>query len=218
MKVPSPQREEQRYLSADEVALLADAIHPRFRTLVLTGAYAALRWGELAGLRVPQLRLLARKLDIAETLIEVEGNLVSGPPKTGLRTVSIPGALADEVGAHIARYPGRDGYVFTAPDGGPLRHNNFTKRFWKKAVQAAELEPLRIHDLRHTAVALAVAAGAHPKEIQELCGHASITTTLNIYGHLFESLQERLAERLDVAYRQARRSTKESLSSRSSAL
>jgi integrase len=50
--------------------------------------------------------------------------------------------------------------------------------------------------LRHTAVALAIAAGAHPKEIQELCGHASITTTLNVYGHLFEGLQDRLAERL----------------------
>ena len=55
---------------------------------------------------------------------------------------------------------------------------------------------LRIHDLRHTAVALAIAAGAHPKEIQELCGHSSITTTLNVYGHLFESLQDRLADRL----------------------
>jgi integrase-like protein len=54
-------------------------------------------------------------------------------------------------------------------------------------VERARLAPLRIHDLRHTAVALAVAAGAHPKEIQELCGHASITTTLNVYGHLFEA-------------------------------
>jgi hypothetical protein len=43
-----------------------------------------------------------------------------------------------------------------------------------------------------------------PKEIQELCGHRSITTTLNVYGHLFESLQQRLAERLDDAFRAAR--------------
>ncbi len=71
-------------------------------------------------------------------------------------------------------------------------------------MERARLAPLRIHDLRHTAVALAVAAGAHPKEIQELCGHASITTTLNVYGHLFESLQQRLAERLDETFRAAR--------------
>jgi hypothetical protein len=72
------------------------------------------------------------------------------------------------------------------------------------SLQWSARSPLRIHDLRHTAVALAVEAGAHPKEIQELCGHASITTTLNVYGHLFESLQERLAERLDETFRAAR--------------
>ena len=52
-----------------------------------------------------------------------------------------------------------------------------------------------------TAVALSIAAGAHPKEIQELCRHRSITTTLNEYGHLFPQLHERLAERLDAAAR-----------------
>ena len=80
----------------------------------------------------------------------------------------------------------------------------FLERFWKPAVEHAHLSPLRIHDHRHTAVALAVEAGAHPKEIQELCGHASITTTLNVYGHLFKSLQQRLAQRLDETFRAAR--------------
>jgi integrase len=50
--------------------------------------------------------------------------------------------------------------------------------------------------LRHTAVALAIAEGAHPKAIQARLGHASITTTLNTYGHLFPSLDVELAERL----------------------
>jgi hypothetical protein len=53
------------------------------------------------------------------------------------------------------------------------------------------------HDLRHTAVALAIAEGAHPKAIQARLGHASITTTLNTYGHLFPSLDTELADRLD---------------------
>jgi integrase len=60
-------------------------------------------------------------------------------------------------------------------------------------------EPLpRVHDLRHSAVALAIASGAHPKEIQARVGHSSITVTLDRYGHLFPSLDERLAERLDA--------------------
>jgi hypothetical protein len=54
------------------------------------------------------------------------------------------------------------------------------------------------HDLRHTAVALAIAEGAHPKAIQARLGHASITMTLNTYGHLFPSLDVELADRLDA--------------------
>ena len=53
------------------------------------------------------------------------------------------------------------------------------------------------HHLRHTAAALAIAEGAHPKATQARLGHASITTTLNLYGHLFPSLDVELAECLD---------------------
>lgn len=51
---------------------------------------------------------------------------------------------------------------------------------------------------------MAIAAGAHAKEIQELCGHASIMTTFNVYGHLLEGLQERLADRLGETLLEAR--------------
>jgi integrase len=86
------------------------------------------------------------------------------------------------------------------------------RRIWIPALQALgwgtwdgrRFEPsFRIHDLRHTAVALAIEAGGHPKQIQELCRHRSITMTLNEYGHLFPQLHERLAARLDEGYRRA---------------
>jgi integrase len=65
-------------------------------------------------------------------------------------------------------------------------------------VEAAGISPApTFHHLRHTAAALAIAQGAHPKAIQARLGHASITTTLNQYGHLFPSLDVELAERLD---------------------
>lgn len=62
---------------------------------------------------------------------------------------------------------------------------------------------LRWHDLRHTAVALAIAQGAHPKAIQERMGHASITITLDRYGHLFPALGRQVAEGLDRVYRES---------------
>ena len=48
-----------------------------------------------------------------------------------------------------------------------------------------------------------VEAGAHPKEIQEEAGHASYNTTMNVYGHLFESRGERTADSMEAMYQAA---------------
>lgn len=60
---------------------------------------------------------------------------------------------------------------------------------------------LTLHDLRHTAVALAIAQGAHPLAIKERLGHSSITTTLDTYGALFPSLDLAIADSLDDVLR-----------------
>lgn len=62
---------------------------------------------------------------------------------------------------------------------------------------AVGLDGLRFHDLRHTHAALLIAQGEHPKTIQSRLGHASISTTLDVYGHLFEGLDEAAAGRLN---------------------
>ena len=107
--------------------------------------------------------------------------------------------------AHLDRLPepGPDALVFTSLEGAPLRQGNFSRRHFKPAVRAAlpeRLHGLRFHDLRHTAASLLIAAGAHPKAIQEHLGHRDITTTLNVYGHLLPSAREALAAALDATY------------------
>jgi integrase len=57
--------------------------------------------------------------------------------------------------------------------------------------------PCRFHDLRHTAAALLIREKVHPKVIHQRLGHASIRTTLDVYGHVFEGLDEAAAEALD---------------------
>ena len=79
-----------------------------------------------------------------------------------------------------------------------MRNTNFTQRVWKPAVKAAGLPAgLRIHDLRHTAAALMIAAGAHPEHIKRHLGHSSIMVTMDLYGHLLPSEAEEIADRLD---------------------
>ena len=57
----------------------------------------------------------------------------------------------------------------------------------------------RVHDLRHTAASLMIQAGYSPKMLQEIMGHASITTTLDLYGHLYPGDMDRYADQLDSA-------------------
>jgi hypothetical protein len=71
---------------------------------------------------------------------------------------------------------------------------------WRPATRAAGLDGLRIHDFRHTAVALWIAAGANPKEVAARAGHASVSFTLDRYGHLYPEADTALRDRLDALY------------------
>jgi integrase len=119
-----------------------------------------------------------------------------GSPKTraSRRTVGLPRFVAEELAAHLADADDLDAFVFTAPQGGPLRVTGFRARVWRRATRAAGLDGLRIHDLRHTAVALWIAAGANPKEVSARAGHASVSFTLDRYGHLYPEADTALRE------------------------
>jgi integrase len=192
--------EEMRFLWPEQVAVLADSIDDRYRVAILTAAYTGLRAGELWALKLPRVNLLKRRLDVVEALSEVRGELVTGPTKTrNRRTVSLPSFLADAVGEHVGRYPSREGYLFIAAEGGPVRHHNFMSRHFYPAARAAGMpEGLRFHDLRHSCAAILTGQGWNPKQIQSRLGHASIRTTLDRYGHLFEGHDSELLEGLDA--------------------
>ncbi len=206
IELPRVEDQDMRFLTPEQIQALADAIAPRYRALVLTAAYAGCRFGELAALTPAHLDLLRRSLRVEETLNEVRGELVVGPPKTkaSRRTVSLPAFLGDVLAEHLAAFPvGEAGYVFSSPKGAALRRNAFRRRAWVPAVRASVGEPCRFHDLRHSHAALLIAQGVHPKVIQERLGHASIRTTLDTYGHAFEGLDEAAADGLDATWRGA---------------
>ena len=81
---------------------------------------------------------------------------------------------------------------------------------WRPATRAAGLDGLRIHDLRHTAVALWIAAGANPKEVAARAGHTSVSFALDRYGRLYPDADRVLRDRLDAlhALSQARESAR----------
>jgi integrase len=207
VRAPRSHSREMHFLSAAEVERLAEAIVPPYGVLVRFAAYTGLRAGEIAALRVKRVDLLRGTVRVVESASEVGGRLITGPTKTHAeRTVRLPRFLRDELAAYLASRPrDRDAFVFAAPKGGPLRHNNFYQRLFCPALARAGLpDQVRFHDLRHTCASLLIAQGAHPKAIQAHLGHSSIQVTMDRYGHLFPDALEHLADRLDVARAAAR--------------
>jgi integrase len=199
IRLPRIERAEMRFLTPDEIRRLAETIHPRYRTLVLTAAYTGARYGELAALDLDHYHPARRIIHIEHTLTEVRGHLHLGQPKTraARRTLTLPHWLIDTVDTHLADWsPSDDGLIFTAPDGGPLRRSGFRSRHWKPAVKASIGEPMRFHDLRHSHVALLIDQGTHPAVIAARLGHTSVTTVLDVYGHLYDGLDRSAADTL----------------------
>ncbi len=200
-KIPLPKIEpqEMRFLTSDEVWRLADAIDPRYRAFVLVAGFGGLRLGELLGLRWENVYLEAQRIQVLETLVDVEAQIEFGPPKTkaSLRPVPIPSFVVEALQALDAPENSAYDLVFRSPKGQPIRPALFRRRFWNPAVRKAGLEPLRMHDLRHTAVSLWIADGAHPKQVAALAGHTSVSVVLDRYGHLYPSHHSDLLERME---------------------
>ena len=183
-------------------AVLLGPTGPRYQSMIQLGAYAGMRFGEVAALRVGNLNLLRRSLQVAETLNEVGSDLIFGPPKTSTsrRSIALPTFVCENLSRHLANYGHGDGQlVFASPEGQPVRRRNWQKRVWYRAVDASVGRPCTFHDLRHSAASLLIREGLSPKVIQERLGHASIKTTLDTYGHLFEGMDRAAADALDAA-------------------
>lgn len=234
LRLATPPRHDMVILTAAEVRAVAQAIRrPSDRLAVFVAAYTGLRAGEQWALRRRDIDLSGRRLMVTRTLKNAHGVLsFENTTKTdgSRRVVSLSPFLVNMLRVVLDTLPDDpDALVFTAPDGGPVDHNEFVKRAFKPAVQGRKARParrvrnghgfrripaqaavpaalqeakqdVRWHDLRHTCAALLIAAGRHPLEIKTRLGHASITTTMDRYGQLFPSAESALADALEATF------------------
>jgi integrase len=80
---------------------------------------------------------------------------------------------------------------------------SLTHEFAKVAGRVKDVPRMRFHDLRHSHATQLLAAGVHPKVTQERLGHSTITTTLDLYSHVTETMQTEAAAKLDMVFRSA---------------
>ena len=116
--------------------------------------------------------------------------MVTCPPKTlhSARVIALDHTTIAALRAHRARQrteqhqPGHhdSGYVFTGLGGDPLAPDRLTRHF-RTLTEATGLPPVRLHDLRHGAASLALAAGVDLKVVADQLGHCSIVLTADTY-------------------------------------
>jgi integrase len=206
--LPRIERREMTVWSAEEArgflkATAEDRLGAMWRLVITTG----LRRGEALGLRWVDIDFELRHLSISQNLVMVRGKPTMSSPKGEPRQVSLPRTTADALRRQRIRQD-KDrllagpawfdsGLVFTTGLGGPLDPNNVYDSF-VESCRRVGVPVIRLHDGRHTAATLALQAGAHPKLVQEMLGHASIEMTLDTYSHVVPGMHREVADRIEA--------------------
>jgi len=216
--LPSAEPRKMLCLNPAEVATLAEAIDPHYRTLIYVAAYTGLRAGELHELRWRDVDLMRGRINVTRALKAWrQGTPIIGKTKTNKpRAVDLAPHITRLLSDHAAlSRPGgnpgghQDTLVFTNSVGTAIHQVAWLRNHFKPAVARAlpryalpNPQTLRFHDLRHTFVSMLIAQNVHPKAIHEQAGHASITTTMDRYGHLLPGASDTVKEALTAAFEQ----------------
>jgi len=184
-------RREGQVLTIEELRALTQACKGRYRDVVPMLALAGLRWGELAGLQVgDRVSVPGPGLRLRRTVLASGGGgalYVDTLKNNRPRTVPLVLELVPVVDRWSAgKAP--DAWLFDAPQGGPLWESNWKRSVgWNAATSAVGVPGFRVHDLRHTAASVWLAAGADPKVVQRVLGHATAAMTMDLYGHMIDA-------------------------------
>jgi integrase len=185
---------------ADEVRAFAAAVGDRYSAMVLLAGFGGLRWGEVVGLQRRHIDLTKGTVRVVQQIVRQGGSAIDvGETKTsaGRRTVWLHPEAVDALRVHLATHvaSGPTAYLFTAPEGGLVRNQNWRKRVWLPATVAVGREGRRFHDLRHAAATFAALTGASTKDLMARMGHKSQAAAIR-YQHATQSEQAAIAERL----------------------
>lgn len=197
LDLPRPAGSRERIITPAEAVELVAALPERDKALWATAIYAGLRRGELRALRWDHIDLEAREIRVEASWDDREGE-VGGKSEAAKRTVPILGRLAAFLAAEKLR-SGRSGasFVFGATADRPFEPST-VRRHALAAWKCANLEPITLHEARHTCASILIAARVDAKTIQTIMGHASITMTYDTYGHLMPDSRQEAVRRADV--------------------
>ncbi len=204
---PKVVREEITPLNEDEVKVLFEIVEGSpLEALYVLAVTAGLRKGELLGLHWEDIDLDLVILRVKRSLSLTQGGPVLVPPKTakGKRSVGLSRICVEALRKHKLRQDeqkkswARDlGIVFPNDLGEYRRSRNVIHGCFERVKVKGNLPDIRFHDLRHTCATLLLTKGVHPKIVQEMLGHSSISITLDTYSNVLPNLQGEAVRAMD---------------------
>lgn len=194
--------------TAEQVGAVIRAADNGFAALIAVCAFAGLRLGEASALKVSDVDFLRRELHVRRQVQwPGDGTPEIRAPKYGSeRTVYAPDGLLTVLAEHVRRFrPGTDPDRWLFPNGKdealPI-HAAMAAYQWRTVRERVSVA-YRLHDLRHFYASGLIRAGCDVVTVQRALGHASATTTLGTYAHLWPDANDRTrraaGELLDAA-------------------
>ncbi len=153
------------------------------------------RIGEVLALTASDIDLENGTISVSKTYFRRNKTDYITSPKTesSNRKITIPKFLKGEIKEYLDRQ-----YELAPEDRiFPITDRAVQKKM-KQKTEEAKLKPIRVHDLRHSHIALLIEKGLQPLVIAQRVGHDSVNTTMNIYGHLYPNKQKEVADLLNA--------------------
>lgn len=206
--LPRKEHRECLFFSADEAKRFREAIRgTRWEALFVLLLHTGVRPGEALALRWDDVENGALWVRRGLSRIPGKAPIVSSTKTCKTRSIPLGSEVREVLAQHRrsqvewrlkigAAYIDQN-LIFADEFGGFADGQNITNRHFKPILVRAKLPKLRLYDLRHTCATLLLAAGEHPKVVQERLGHQAISITMNVYTHLLPGIQERASHRLE---------------------
>lgn len=153
------------------------------------------RIGEVLALTASDIDLENGTISVSKTYFRRNKTdyITSSKTESSNRKITIPKFLKGEIKEYLDRQ-----YELAPEDRiFPITDRAVQKKM-KQKTEETKLKPIRVHDLRHSHIALLIEKGLQPLVIAQRVGHDSVNTTMNIYGHLYPNKQKEVADLLNA--------------------
>ena len=200
LQLPAVRGRRDRIASVTEADSLLAVLPDGDRAVWATAFFAGLRRGELMALDVKHAfdaNGVASTIAVERSYDPVAGEYITPKSHAGTRRVPVTQELRGCLGSHQLGLGRTTGLLFGRTATRPFDDRALKVRA-EKAWSQAGLTPITLHEARHTYASLLIAAGVNTKAISTYMGHASVTITLDCYGHLMPGNEAEAADRLDA--------------------